>query len=74
MMLQKMLGERLLEQFEKLEAEELQEVKDIAKMARMTPKLKTRGKPKKTLPAKVPKILDPNRWRLETLKGQLQVR
>ena len=58
MMPQKTLGERLLEQFEKLEAEELQEVKDIAEMARMTPKLKTRGKPKKTLLVKVPKILD----------------
>ena len=59
MMPPKMLGEQLLEQFEKLKAEELQEVKDIAEMARMTPKLKTRGKAKKTPPSKVPKILDP---------------
>ena len=55
---EKMLGECLLEQFEKLEAEELQEVKEIAEMARMTPKLKARGKPKKTLPAKMSKIPD----------------
>ena len=50
LMPQKMLSEWLLEQFEKLEAEELQEAKDIAEMARMTPKPKTRGQPKKTLP------------------------
>ena len=46
---EKTLGERLLEQFEKLEAEELQEVKEKAEMARMTPKLKARSKPKKIL-------------------------
>ena len=34
---EKTLGERLLEQFEKLEAETLQEAKEIAEMARMTP-------------------------------------
>ena len=44
---EKMLGERLLEQFEKLEAEELQKVKEIAKMARMTTRPKVRSKPKK---------------------------
>ena len=48
MMPEKTLREQLLEQFEKLEAEELQEVKEIAKIARMTPKPKTRGKPKDT--------------------------
>ena len=66
---QKTLGERLLEQFEKLEAEELQEVKDIAKMARMTPKPKTRGKPKRTLPAKVLKILDPEQMETGGIDG-----
>ena len=69
MMPQKMLSERLLEQFEKLEAEELQEVKDIAKMARMTPKPKTRGKPKKTLPVKVPKVLDPEQMETGDIEG-----
>ena len=45
---EKMLGERwLLEQFEKLEAEEMQEAKEIAEMVRMTPKLKAKGKLKK---------------------------
>ena len=61
MMPRKTLGKWPLEQFENLEVEELQEVKDIAKMARMTPKPKTRGKAKKTLPAKVLKILDPGK-------------
>ena len=56
---EKMLGEQLMEQFEKLEAEELQEVKEIAEMARMTPKPKARSKLKKTPPAKMSKILDP---------------
>ena len=69
MTLPKMLGEWLLEQFEKLEAEELQEVKDIAEMARMTPKLKTRGKVKKTPPAKVPKILDPEQMETGDIEG-----
>ena len=69
MMLLKMLGERLLEQFEKLEAEELQEVKDIAKMARMTPKPKTRGKVKKTLPVKVPKILNLEQMETGDIEG-----
>ena len=57
-MLEKMLGERLLEQFEKVEAEELQEAKEIIEMVRMTPKPKARSKPKKTPPAKISKILD----------------
>ena len=69
MMLLKTLGEWLLEQFEKLEAEELQEVKDISEMARMTPKLKTRGKMKKTPPAKVPKILDPEQMETGDIEG-----
>ena len=64
-----MLSEWLLEQFEKLEAEELQEVKDFAKMARMTPKPKTRGKPKKTPPAKVPKILDLEQMETGDIEG-----
>ena len=64
-----MLSEWLLEQFEKLEAEELQEVKDIAKMERMTPKLKTRGKPNKTLPVKVLKILDPEQMETGDIEG-----
>ena len=66
---QKTLGKQLLEQFEKLQAEESQEVKDIAEMARMTPKPKTRGKPKKTLPAKVPKILDPKQMEMGDIEG-----
>ena len=69
MMPPKTLGEHLLEQFEKLEAEELQEVKDIAEMTRMTPKLKSRGKVKKTLPAKVPKILDPEQMETGDIEG-----
>ena len=69
MMLLKTLGERLLEQFEKLEAEELQEVKDIAKMARMTPKLKTRGKVKKTPSVKVRRILDPEQMETGNIEG-----
>ena len=69
MMPPKTLGERLLEQFEKLEAEELQEVKDIAEMARMTPKPKTRSKAKKTPPAKVPKILDPEQMETGDIEG-----
>ena len=69
MMPQKTLSEQLLEQFEKLEAEELQEVKDIAKMARMTPKPKTRGKPKKTPPAKVPKILELEQMETGDIEG-----
>ena len=69
MMPQKTLSKQLLEQFEKLEAEELQEAKEMAKMARMTPKPKTRGKPKKTLPAKVPKILDPEQMETEDIEG-----
>ena len=69
MMLPKTSGEWLLEQFEKLEAEELQEAKDIAEMARMTPKLKTRGKVKKTLPVKVPKILDPEQMETGDIEG-----
>ena len=56
---EKMLGECLLKQFEKWEAQKLQEVKEIADMARMTPKPKARVKPKKTLPVKMSKIPDP---------------
>ena len=66
---QKTLGKQLLEQFEKLEAEELQEAKDIAEMAGMTPKLKTRGKLKKTLPVKVPKILDLEQMETGDIEG-----
>ena len=66
---EKTLSKWLLEQFEKLEAEELQEAKEIAKMARMTPKLKTRGKPKKTLPAKVLKILDLEQMEAGDIEG-----
>ena len=47
-----------MEQFEKLEAQELQEAKEIAEMARMTPKPKATGKPKKTPPVKMSKIPD----------------
>ena len=52
-----------------MEAEELQEAKDIAKMARMTPKPKTRGKPKKTPPVKVLKILDPEQMETGDIEG-----
>ena len=41
-----------------MEAEKLQEAKEVAEMARMTPKPKTRGKPKKTPPVKMSKIPD----------------
>ena len=44
-------------------------MKDIAEMARMTPKLKTRGKPKKTLPVKVPKILEPEQMETGDIEG-----
>ena len=66
---EKTLGERLLEQFEKLEAQELQKVKEIAEMARLTPKLKARGKPKKTLPAKMSKIPDPEHMETGDIEG-----
>ena len=69
MMPQKTLGEWLMEQFEKLEAEELQEAKDIVEMARMTPKPKTRGTLKKTPPVKVPKILDPEQMETGDTEG-----
>ena len=55
---EKTLGEQLLEQFEKLETEELQGVKKIAEMVRLTPKPQARSKPKKTLPAKMSRLLD----------------
>ena len=38
-------------------------------MARMTPKLKTKGKVKKTLPAKVPKILEPEQMETGDIEG-----
>ena len=69
MMPEKMLSKQLLEQFEKLEAEELKEVKEIAEMARMTPKPKARGKPQKTPPAKVPKILDLEQMETGDIEG-----
>ena len=48
----------------------MQEAKDIAEMARMTPKPKTKGKVmKKTLPAKVPKILDPEQMETGDIEG-----
>ena len=68
-MLEKMLGERLLEQFEKLEVENLQEVKEIAEMARITPKPKARGKPKKTPPAKMSNIPDPEHMETGDTEG-----
>ena len=67
--LEKTLGERLMEQFEKLGTEELQEVKEIAEMVRMTPKLKARSKPKKTPPAKMLKILDPEQMETGDIEG-----
>ena len=70
---EKMLGERLLEQFEKLEAEQLQKANKIAEMARMTPKPKTRGKQKKTLPAKMSKIPDPEHMETGDIEGPIQV-
>ena len=68
-MLEKTLGEHLLEQFEKLEAEKLQEVKEIAEMARMTPKPKARGKPKKTPPVKMSKLPDPEHMETGDIEG-----
>ena len=67
--MKKTLGEHLLEQFEKLEAQELQEVKQIAEMERMTPKPKTRGKPTKTLPVKRSKIADPDHMETGDIEG-----
>ena len=66
---QKMLGKWLLEQFEKLEAEELQGVKEIAELARMTPKPQARSKPKKTLPAKMLRLLDPEQMETADIEG-----
>ena len=66
---EKMLGEHLLEQFEKLGVQELQEAKEIAEMARMTPKLKARGKPKKTPPVKMSNIPDPELMETGDIKG-----
>ena len=51
-MLEKM-SEHLLEQLEKLEAEELQKVMEIAEKARITPQLKAKSKQKKTPPARM---------------------
>ena len=45
----------MLEQFEKLEAEESREVKKMAEMVRMTPKPKARGTVAKTPLVKLPK-------------------
>ena len=70
MMAEKMLGEWLLEQFEKLQAEELQGAKEtIADIARMTPKPKTRGKLKQTPSAKLQKILDPEQMETGNIEG-----
>ena len=66
---EKTLGECLLEQFEKLEAEELQEAKEIAEMARMIPKPKARGKPKKTPPVRMSKIPDPEHMETGDIEG-----
>ena len=69
MMPEKTLGEQLLEQFEKLEAEELWEVKEMAEMVRVTPKLKTRGAVAKTPLAKLPKILNPEQMEKGDIEG-----
>ena len=73
---EKTLGERLLEQFVKLEAEELQEVKEIAEMTpkpkargKPTPKPKARGKPKKTPPTRMSKIPDPEHMETGDIEG-----
>ena len=52
-------GECLLEQLEKLEAEELQKVTEIAEKARITPELKAKSKQKKTPPVRMLSIQDP---------------
>ena len=67
--LEKILGKWLLEQFEKLEAEELQGVKEIAEMVRMTPKPQARSKPKKTLPAKMLRLLDLEQMETGDIEG-----
>ena len=73
---EKTLGERLLEQFVKLEAEELQEAKEIAEMTpkpkargKPTPKPKARGKPKKTPPMRMSKIPDPEHMETGDIEG-----
>ena len=66
---EKTLGEQVLEQFEKLEAEELQGAKEIAEMARMTPKAQARSKPKKTPPAKILWLLDPEQMETGDIEG-----
>ena len=68
-MLEKMLGKRLLELFEKLEAEELQGVKEIAELVRMTPKPQARSKLKKTLPAKMSRLLDLEQMETGDIEG-----
>ena len=64
-----MLGEWLLEQFEKLEAEELKGVKEITEMVRMTPKPQARSKPKKTPPAKMLRLLDTEQMETGDIEG-----
>ena len=67
--LEKTLGKWFLEQFEKLEAEELQGVKEIAEMVRMTPKPQARSKPKKTPPAKMLRLLDLEQMETGDIEG-----
>ena len=53
------MGEHLLEQLEKLEAEELQKVMEIAEKASITPQPKAKSKQKKTPTARMLSIQDP---------------
>ena len=66
---EKTLGKWLLEQFEKLEAEELQGAKEIAEMVRMTPKPQARSKLRKTMPAKMSRLLDPEQMETGDIEG-----
>ena len=71
---EKMLGEQLLEQFEKLEAEKLHGVKEMAEIARITPNQRPEVKQKRHHWQSCQRYWTWNRWRLEILRGQLQVR
>ena len=63
------MSEHLLEQLERLEAEELQKAMEIAEKARITPQPKAKSKQKKTLPARMLSIQDPGYMETGDIEG-----
>ena len=63
------MSEHLLEQLEKLEAEELQKVMEIAEKARITPQPKAKSKQKKTPPVRMLRIQDPEYMETRDIEG-----